>query len=64
MFPVKMADNLPSEFDVIVIGTGMCGSGTPRTKCRKCVSFLPFLSAARVGEKCRGSSMGGRSERK
>ncbi|XP_036860707.1 rab proteins geranylgeranyltransferase component A 1 isoform X2 [Manis javanica] len=23
MFPVKMADNLPSEFDVIVIGTGL-----------------------------------------
>lgn len=26
-FPVKMADNLPSDFDVIVIGTGMCGPG-------------------------------------
>ncbi|XP_006773632.2 PREDICTED: rab proteins geranylgeranyltransferase component A 1-like, partial [Myotis davidii] len=23
MFPVKMADDLPSEFDVIVIGTGL-----------------------------------------
>jgi len=53
-FPVKMADNLPSEFDVIVIGTGMCGSDTTWTKCRKSVPFLPSLSGARVGEKCWG----------
>lgn len=53
-FPVKMADNLPSEFDVIVIGTGMCGSGTTWTKCRKSVPFLPSLSGVRVGEKCWG----------
>lgn len=59
-----MADNLPSEFDVIVIGTGMCGSGTPRTKCRKSISFLPFLSVAKVGEKCQGLSIAGRTGRK
>lgn len=49
-----MADNLPSEFDVIVIGTGMCGSGTPLTKCRKSVSFLPSLPWRGLGRNTRG----------
>ncbi|XP_077002503.1 rab proteins geranylgeranyltransferase component A 1 [Tamandua tetradactyla] len=43
-----MADSLPSEFDVIVIGSGMCGPGYAPAMYRKSISFLPSLKVERV----------------
>jgi hypothetical protein len=37
-----MADNLPSDFDVIVIGTGMCGPDFSWTKYRRSFSLFIF----------------------